>query len=387
MYENYLDTSLAPMIPSSHGRRAASAAKLQAATNHQANPQHPVTRMGIGLSDGGTPSELELNLTHRELLMQLQTHAWENALLVRAHEAWHIDYDHAPSSFAPDLLARAYAHCDDVTALHSKSFHMASGLLPADKRRAVRALYAFCRVTDDIVDRGDEHRQARLMRWRDRILSNNPPQDDLVAVAWTDARIQYRIPNRYVEQLIDGVAQDLTPRRYETFAELAAYSYGVASTVGLMSMHIIGYSSADAIRYAIKLGVALQITNILRDVAEDWRSGRLYLPLEELDEFGLSEDDIEAGKVDGRWREFMRFQVARNRALYDEAMPGLAYLNRDGRFAIAAAAELYRAILREIERRDYNVFAGRTSVSLWGKLALLPGIWWRSRRATVPAEG
>lgn len=316
--------------------------------------------------------------------MQLQTHAWESVLLHRANEAWNGDAGHMASTFSSDVLTHAYAHCDSVTSFHSKSFHLASGLLPADKRQAVRALYAFCRVTDDLVDCGEGDRLVPLTRWRDRVLSHNPPDDDAVAVAWSDARARYQIPVRYVEQLIEGVAQDLTPRRYQTFDELAAYSYGVASTVGLMSMHIIGYSSRDAIRYAIKLGVALQITNILRDVADDLRAGRVYLPAEDLDAFGLSEDDLARGIVDERWRRFMRFQIERNRRLYDEAMPGLAYLSGDGRFAIGAAAELYRGILREIERRDYDVFSGRASVSPLGKLAMLPGIWWRSRQARVP---
>jgi phytoene synthase len=268
--------------------------------------------------------------------------------------------------------------------MHSKSFFMASQLLPTDKRRAARALYAFCRVTDDLVDCGSEQRESRLNLWRDHILSHTPPEDDYVAVAWTDARMRYAIPGRYAEQLIDGVAQDLTPRRYTTFDELAAYSYGVASTVGLMSMHIIGYTSQEAIRYAIKLGVALQITNILRDVAEDFRIGRVYLPEEDLAQFGLTDDDLARGEVDERWRNFMRFQIERNRRLYAEAMPGVGLLNPDGRFAIGAAAELYQGILNQIEKSNYNVFAGRASVSTFGKLRRLPGIWWRTLQFGLP---
>jgi phytoene synthase len=175
------------------------------------------------------------------------------------------------------------------------------------------------------------------------------------------------------------VARDLRQKRYQTFEELTAYAYGVASTVGLMSMHIIGYSGAEALPYAIKLGVALQITNILRDVGEDWRAGRIYLPLEELAAFGLTDADVAAGRVDERWRSLMRFQIARNRRLYAEAMPGIKMLNSDGRFAVAAAGELYRAILGEIEAHDYDVFDRRAHVGAWGKLRRLPGIWWRSR--------
>ena len=313
--------------------------------------------------------------------MQLQTHPWENALLLRAYEAHHPAPTHVRSQFSPSLLERAYAHCDSITSYHSKSFYLASSLLPAEKRRAVRALYAFCRVTDDIVDCGMAQRESRLALWRDRIMHPEPPDDDYVAVAWTDARTRFNIPPRYAEQLIDGVAQDLTYREYETFADLAAYSYGVASTVGLMSMHIVGYASHSAIPYAIKLGVALQITNILRDIAEDLRGGRIYLPKEDLDAFGIQRGELAAGKVTDRWRAFMRFQIDRNRRLYAEAMPGIGFLNRDGRLAIGAAAELYAAILKQIEDADYNVFDRRASVSAFGKLSRLPGIWWRVRAA------
>jgi len=308
--------------------------------------------------------------------------AWEGPLLSMAHKANHYGtVSPVTTNYDPHLLAFAYQYCDSLTALHSRSFHLASSLLPADKRRAVRALYAFCRVTDDIVDRpqpGDDV-LTTLMAWRQMALQATPSEEDLVAVAWTDARTRYHVSQWYAEQLIDGVAQDLQQTRYQTFEELAAYSYGVASTVGLMSMHIIGFAGQQAIPYAIKLGVALQITNILRDVGDDWRAGRVYLPAEELAAFGLSEADLAAGRVTPRWREFMRFQIGRNRRLYEEAWPGIGMLNSDGRFAIAAAAGLYRAILDDIERHDYDVFSRRAHVSTWGKLAALPGLWWRSR--------
>ncbi|MFN8493416.1 MAG: squalene/phytoene synthase family protein [Caldilineaceae bacterium] len=315
--------------------------------------------------------------------MQLQTHPWEHALLSLAHEARHTDLPVRELKVEPQTLAQAYEYCESVIAVHSRSFHLASSLLPREKRRAVRALYAFCRTTDDIVDRGDDNEQERLAAWRRRIMLTNPPADDWVALAWTDTRLRYAVPVRYAEQLIDGVAKDLEKVRYQTFDDLAAYCYRVASTVGLMSMHIIGYAGQHAVPYAIKLGVALQITNILRDVAEDWRTDRLYLPQADLAAFGLGEEDIaggaEQGEVTPRWRDFMRYQIDRNRRLYQEAMPGIALLDRDGRFAIAAAAELYSGILDDIEAHDYNVFSRRASLSKWAKLQRLPTIWWRSR--------
>jgi len=315
--------------------------------------------------------------------MQLQTHTWESALLSLAHEARHSESTVNQLHIDATTVDRAYDYCESLIALHSKSFLLASALLPVAKRRAARALYAFCRVTDDIVDRSNGDSQEQLAQWHRRILVSHPPPDDLVAIAWADARLRYRVPVRYAEQLIEGVARDFTQTRYQTFEELAAYCYGVASTVGLMSMHIIGYAGAHAIPYAIKLGVALQLTNILRDVGEDWAAGRLYLPQADLDQFGLSEADVAQGKVTEAWRAFMRYQIARNRLLYAEAMPGIALLDRDGRFAIAAAAELYQAILHDIEAHDYDVFSRRSFVHKWGKLRRLPGIWWRSRRIEV----
>ena len=312
--------------------------------------------------------------------MQLQSHTWERALLLLAHEAHQAEpTEHHLHHVDAATLARAYDYCESVIAIHSKSFLLASALLPLEKRHAVRALYAFCRVTDDIVDRGNNDSRTQLEQWRRRILVHHPPPDDLVAIAWADARLRYRVPVRYAEQLIEGVARDLTQSRYQTFEELAAYCYGVASTVGLMSMHVIGYAGAHAIPYAIKLGVALQLTNILRDVGEDWRAGRLYLPSEDLAQFGLTEEDVARGRVTDAWRSFMRYQIARNRLLYAEAAPGIALLDRDGRFAIAAAAGLYQGILQDIEAHDYDVFSRRAFVGKWGKLRRLPGIWWGCR--------
>jgi 15-cis-phytoene synthase len=312
--------------------------------------------------------------------MIAQPQTWENRLLSLAGEAWPgVTAVASPAIVDQTLLEKAYAFSERVTANHSRSFSIASGLLPEEKKQAVRALYAFCRITDDIVDCQEHGIEQSLAQWQKVAFSSHPPADNLAAVAWADARQRYQIPVRYAEQLIEGVSRDLVQDRYETFEDLATYSYGVASTVGLMSMHIIGFSGADAVPYAIKLGLALQLTNILRDVGEDWRRGRLYLPQEELAAFGLSEATIAAGVVDESWRTFMRFQITRNRQLYKEAWPGIGMLHRDGRFAIAAAAGLYSGILDAIEANDYDVFQKRAYISSWGKVRRLPGLWWRSR--------
>lgn len=306
--------------------------------------------------------------------------AWERSLLPLAYEAEDQEGASAPLLVRDvALLERAYAHCAALTSLHSRTFSVATGLLPAEKRRAMRALYAFCRESDDIVDSLDGNAEEALVDWRQEVLAPLPPTTDLVALAWADTRVRYRIPQGYAEQLIDGVGRDLQRRRYRTFEDLARYAYGVASTVGLMSMHIIGFAGEQAFPYAIKLGVALQLTNILRDVEEDWQTGRLYLPLDEMERYGVTEANLERGQVDDRWRAFLCFQIARNRRLYAEARPGIALLNQDGRFAVSAASEFYGAILDDIEAHDYDVFHRRAHVSAWGKVHRLPGIWWRQR--------
>lgn len=268
-------------------------------------------------------------------------------------------------------LQGSFEACAAITAEHSRSFHLASGLLPAEKRSAMRALYAFCRTADDLADGDIEQPGERLRELRQGITGGISETYDEILPAWRAIRARYQIPVCYAEQLMDGVERDLVQYRYDTFEDLSVYCYRVASTVGLMSMRITGYTSQLAVPYAIKLGVALQLTNILRDVGEDWDAGRLYLPLEELNAFGLGEQDIAAGKVDGRWRDFMRFQVARTRQLYAEALPGIHLLHPDGRFAVAAAAMLYRGILDRIEALDYEVFRQRAFVGRGQKLAIL----------------
>ncbi len=305
---------------------------------------------------------------------------WERALLPLADEAEHQDETLPPLPICdPALLARAYACCAAITSMHSRTFSIATGLLPSGKRQAMRALYAFCRLSDDMVDCPVVDAEKALAAWRQPALAPAPSSSDLVAVAWADTRHRYGIPQRYAEQLLDGVEQDLHQQRYRTFEEVTTYAYGVASTVGLMSMHIIGFAGKQAIPYAIKLGIALQFTNILRDIGEDWRAGRIYLPTEEMIAYGLTEADLEREQVDDRWRAFLGFQIARNRRLYAEARPGIALLQRDGRFAVTAASELYSAILDDIEVHDYDVFHRRAHVSAWSKACRLPGIWWRSR--------
>ncbi len=304
------------------------------------------------------------------MTMTLQVRRWEDELIGLALEGIESERGYASSE-----LEGGYARAENVTRQSSKSFYLASGLLPRAKRRAVRVLYAFCRFTDDLVDESSAGAAEQLAAWRARALAPHPAGDDVLLQAWHDVRVRHRIPIAYVRHLLDGIGFDLYQSRYATFDELAHYCYGVASTVGLMAMHIIGFKDESALPYAVKLGVALQLTNILRDVGEDFRQGRIYLPQEDLRRFGYGENDLAQGVIDERFRALMAFEIGRTRQLYAEAWDGIRLLSPDGRLAIAAAADLYRAILGKIEENGYDVFNRRAHLGTAKKLARLPGLW------------
>ena len=309
--------------------------------------------------------------------MQVQAN-WENQLLALAGNVPHPHTRPFFSYWAGDAsLRKAYRQAEKITARHSKSFHFASGLLPEEKRSAVRALYAFCRTVDDIVDESNAGQDSQLDYWRGMVETTSFAENDLVAAAWADTLSRYHIPRHYALQLIDGVARDLSQSRYQTFDELATYCYGVASTVGLMSMYIIGFKSNEAVPYAIKLGVALQMTNILRDVGEDYRNGRLYLPREELAFHGIHESDVAQGRITDHWRQFMKFQIERTRQLYEESWAGVKMLEREGQLAIGSASVFYQGILDEIEKNDYDVFTRRACLSMLEKMSRIPALWLR----------
>jgi phytoene synthase len=285
----------------------------------------------------------------------------------------------------PLHLNEAYRACEAITRKHSRSFFLSTQLLPAGKRRAIRALYAFCRTSDDLVDQPGQDTMRALAEWVTLVHTRQTPSDNAVLLAWRDTATHYNVPQALVDELLAGVAMDLTVSRYATFDDLWRYCYRVASVVGLISMQIIG-GQPGAASYAIALGVALQLTNILRDVGEDAARGRIYLPQEDLAHFDIREDELLAGcqkpvewQSDARFRALMSYEIERAHMLYEAAWPGIAMLNPDGRLAVAAAAEIYRGILARIVANDYDVFARRAHVSLAGKLLMLPGIWRRLR--------
>jgi 15-cis-phytoene synthase len=276
-------------------------------------------------------------------------------------------------------LDAAYEVCRRITQHHSRSFYLTSGLLGEDKRRAVRAFYAFCRRSDDLVDVAEVDHGYSLDGWAAVARPLEPPVDDPVLLAWADVRSRYHIPQQYPDELLEGVRMDLTIHRYATFEDLWLYCYRVAATVGLVSMHITGFESDEAIPYAVKAGVALQLTNILRDIGEDAARGRIYLPQEDLRRFDYSEDELLRGVVNDRFKALMEFEMERAERLYEEGLVGIRYLSTDGRFAIASAITVYRAILGCIRANAYDVFTRRAHLGLASKLLILPGVWWRTR--------
>ncbi len=293
----------------------------------------------------------------------------------------------APSRTQGDKmeLEKAYILCAEVTRQHSKTFHFSTAFLPWAKRRAIRAFYAFCRITDDIVDtpRGTS---IDLAEWRQAARRPLSQQTHPILMAWADTRDRYQVPQQFVEELIDGCEMDLSINRYETFDQLARYCYCVASTVGLISSYIIDMQDARpgaferAMPQAIDLGIALQLTNILRDVGEDLGRGRIYLPQEDLQRFHYTEDDLRNRVLDQRFKALMRFEMDRADALYDRSLPGLAHLKVDGRLAVGAAAILYRGILGKIHLHDYDVFQHRAHLTQSEKVQRLPGILMHVRR-------
>ena len=270
------------------------------------------------------------------------------------------------------VAAADWAACDAKMRQHGRAFFLASRSLPLERRRAIAALYAYCRIADDLVDRSPDAASAAraLAAWERELSAPSHP----VAVAFAAAVARYQIPTTPVADLLEGVRTDLDPQPFPTWDDLARYCYQVAGTVGLMAAPILGCRDAAALSCAVKLGMAMQLTNIVRDVAEDARGGRLYLPLADLAAFGCTPESVLAGRPDGAFSELVAFQIARARRLYAESRPGLPALCPSGRLAALAAGTFYAAILDRIEARDYAVFAGRAVVPSSARLRAVPRI-------------
>lgn len=289
----------------------------------------------------------------------------------------------------------AYRFCHDLTRHHAKTFYAASHFLPVEKRRACYAVYAFCRYVDDIVDVAVEDgtmtlQDARLLveQWRDAVSAicdghtATPFANDetaMILLAWEDTIQRYHIQRSLPEALIEGVLMDTVTSRYGTYDELLHYCYNVASVVGLMTSSIFGCRTESALRQAVDLGLAMQLTNIVRDVREDAGRGRIYIAQDDLARYGLSDDDILERRWSPAMRELIVDYVQRAETLYRSAESGIAALEQDSRMTVHLMSINYRRILRHVAAMDYNVFLGRARTSLAEKLLSIPRAWWASR--------
>lgn len=297
-------------------------------------------------------------------------------------------------------LEKAYKYCESVTKTHAKSFYFAAKFLPKEKQRPLYALYALCRHIDDEVDEAEISNENEAIeavkRWErelNKVYSGKSEDEfwiyksekrnselrdqnsELVLLAWKDFLSKYKIPQNLPLELMKGVLMDTHIKRYETFDELYVYCYRVASTVGLMSSEIFGYSAPETLDYAEVLGIAMQLTNILRDVGEDAEMNRIYLPQEDLRKFGVTEEQIFSKRIDENFVELTKFEIARSRRYYQKAEKGISFLEKDTRFTVLLALRLYSKILDEIERQHYDVFNQRAHTTTTQKIFSIPAIW------------
>lgn len=281
-----------------------------------------------------------------------------------------------------DKLRRSYVWCEQVARQQARNFYPAFRFLPLPQRRAMCALYAFLRVSDDLADEPGEIGTKRhtLAAWREQLHEMAVGKyTHPLHQAFHDAVQRYHIPLTYLDAAITGVAMDLDRTTYRTFVELKDYCYHVASVVGLACLHIWEATAPATIQPAISAGIAFQLTNILRDLREDADRGRVYLPQEDLDRSGYRVEELQRGVVDDRFRALMRFEVERTRGYYDEARALLPMLPRPGRAVFQMMMHTYRALLEEIVQRDFDVFRERVRVPGWRKVGLalraLPARW------------
>ena len=274
-------------------------------------------------------------------------------------------------TLSPSRLADCYRTCGEIARVHSRTFYLSSLFLSPAKRRAVWAVYAFCRTADDIVDRVAPARERldAIDAWeRGLVASYDGHARGPIFTAFADAAGRFSIPLEPALALLRGARMDVTVHRYATYDALSEYCFLVASTVGLLVMPILGTLSTEAAGYGVALGRAMQMTNILRDVGEDARMGRIYLPAQDLARFDCEERALLAGVVDDRFVALMRFEIARVRAMYAEAEPGIALLAPESRYTVRLALSLYRGILHRIEANRFDVFTRRAFVPLRAKM-------------------
>lgn len=271
-----------------------------------------------------------------------------------------------------DLLQQSYDECKRLNALHGKTYYLATLLLPAAKRPPVHALYGFARFADEIVDDlastlSPQEKADALRTWGDSVLADlrNGDSNDLIGRALVDTVKKYSIPLDYFDAFMTSMEMDLTVTRYKTYEDLMTYVYGSAVVIGLEMLPILGYSDPRAIEAATALGTAFQLANFIRDIGEDIDRGRIYMPLDDLARFGVSEEMLLKRELTPEIIEAIKYQIARVRDLQDQAEAGIKYLDPISRPCIRAASELYCGIVDEIEANGYDIFNKRASTSKW----------------------
>ncbi|WP_035384514.1 presqualene diphosphate synthase HpnD [Ferriphaselus sp. R-1] len=272
-------------------------------------------------------------------------------------------------------------YCQDKTAKSGSSFTSSFRFLSPERRQAMTALYAFCREVDDVVDECSDENVARitLAWWRGQVeeIYTGKPQHP-VCQALVPVVQQYKLPQEHLLEIIDGMEMDLNRHSYDDFKSLQLYCYRVASVVGLLSAEIFGYTDRKTLKYAHDLGIAFQLTNIIRDVGEDARRGRIYLPLDELARFGVHTNDILDYKETPEFQRLMAFQIERAQKFYDQALSELPHADRKAQRVGLIMAEIYRAVLDEIVASGCHVLKERVSLTPRYKLWLALKAWWKN---------
>jgi len=286
--------------------------------------------------------------------------------------------------YSTEEVRRSRHWCRDMARRAAKNFYYSFLALSGEKFQGMCALYAFMRVTDDLGDEpgeSQEEREASLNRWQSELqrLATERLDSHPVWPALHETIKRFGIPIEFLSSVIDGVRMDLHPVEMGTFPELERYCYHVAGVVGFCCLRIWGTNSPEADRLAVDCGLAFQLTNILRDLQEDSGLGRVYLPAEDLERFGYSKRELQEGVRSESFRELMRFEVGRAREYYQSAEGLEAHLADDSKPVLRTMLRIYRGILDEIERRDYDVFSGRVRMSAWAKSQIVMSELVRSR--------
>jgi len=274
-------------------------------------------------------------------------------------------------------LNDCYTYCEVLTRKKGTNFYLGFTMLPKDKRNAIFASYAFCRFVDDIVDENDgdgkDKLETMLLKWENALeecYKGNGGRHPITR-ALADAVQKYPIPKHAFQRLIDGARLDIIKNRYETFNELLVYCDLVAATISEISLGIFGYQNDKAVEYGKYLAIALQLTNIIRDVGEDAKRGRIYLPLEDLRRFGYSEAELLRGEFNDKFFALIEFQIARAKKYYAMANPLLTVINKDSRIGIYLMGSVYVYLLNKIEKMNLPILKKRVGLSFFEKQILL----------------